>query len=393
MSQSVAERYLVLGLQIGRHVEGVVDSYYGPPELAAAVAAEAPVDPTALVSAAEELLAELEDGWLRDQVAGLRTYVGVLAGESRAYADEVEGCYGVRPERTDEAVFAAAHERLEELLPGEGPPGERLERWETSIRIPSGKAEETVAGVIEEARAQTRGLAALPEGEGVVLQTVHDVPWMAFCEYQGALQSEISVNLDLPLSALNLLVVAMHETYPGHHTEACCKEDLLVRRRGMLEETISLVPTPQSLVAEGIATLAPGLLLEGNDGPALAAITRSADVELDLAHALAVEEARRPLRWAEVNAALMLHEDGATEADVHSYLVRWGLLTPQLANHLIRFLKQPTSRSYVVTYPAGRRLCEAYVAGDPGRFRRLLTEQVRVGDLLEALDATASAPA
>jgi hypothetical protein len=391
MSQSIAERYLVLGLQIGRHVEGIVDSYYGPPELAAAIQAEAPVDPAALVSAAEELLAELEDGWLRDQVTGLRTYVGVLAGEPLAYADEVEGCYGVRPERTDEAVFAAAHERLEELLPSEGPPAERLERWEASIRIPSEKVEETLATVIEEARAQTRGLAALPEGERVALETVHDVPWMAFCEYQGDLQSEISVNLDLPLSALNLLVVAMHETYPGHHTEACCKEDLLVRGRGMLEETITMVPTPQSLIAEGIATLAPGLLLEGDGGPALAAITRSADVELDLAHALAVEKARRPLRWAEVNAALMLHEDGATEAEVHSYLVHWGLLTPQLADHLIRFFTQPTSRSYVVTYPAGRALCEAYVAGDPGRFRRLLTEQIRVGDLLEALDATASA--
>jgi hypothetical protein len=63
--------------------------------------------------------AELEDGWLRDQVVGLRTYAGVLAGESVSYADEVEGCYGVRPTYTDEAVFTAAHERLEELLPGD----------------------------------------------------------------------------------------------------------------------------------------------------------------------------------------------------------------------------------------------------------------------------------
>jgi len=34
--------------------------------------------------------------------------------------------------------------------------------------------------------------------------------------------------------------------------------------------------------------------------------------------------------------------------------------------------------------PAGRKLCSAYVAGEPERFRRLLTEQVRVGDLREA---------
>ena len=116
MTQSAAERYLRLGLQLGRHVEGMVDAYFGPPELAAAVEAAPPVEPRKLVAAAEGLLDELEDGWLRDQVVGLRTYAGVLAGESVSYADEVEGCYGMRPTYTDEAVFTAAHERLERSL-------------------------------------------------------------------------------------------------------------------------------------------------------------------------------------------------------------------------------------------------------------------------------------
>ena len=35
MTESVAERYLRLGLQVGRHADGVVDAYFGPPELAA----------------------------------------------------------------------------------------------------------------------------------------------------------------------------------------------------------------------------------------------------------------------------------------------------------------------------------------------------------------------
>src|SRR5215213_7691399 len=88
VTDSVVERYLRLGLQLGRHVEGIVDAYYGPPELAAAVDAEPPVAPRALVSAAELLLYELEfeHGWLGDQVGGLRTYARVLAGESSSYA-------------------------------------------------------------------------------------------------------------------------------------------------------------------------------------------------------------------------------------------------------------------------------------------------------------------
>jgi hypothetical protein len=110
VTQLRVERYLRLGLQLGRHVEGIVDAYYGPPELAAAVDAEPPVDLRTLVAEAETLLDEFEDGWLRDQVIGLRTYAGVLAGKSVSYADEVKACYGVRPHYTDEAVFTAAHE-------------------------------------------------------------------------------------------------------------------------------------------------------------------------------------------------------------------------------------------------------------------------------------------
>jgi hypothetical protein len=391
VSESVVERYIRLGLQIGRHVDGIVDAYFGPPELAAAVGAEPPVDPPALVSGADALLDELEDGWLRDQVAGLRTYAGVLAGESGSYADEVEGCYGIRPTHTDEAVFTDAHERLEELLPGDGALAERRERWEESIRVPTEQIERVIAAVIEQARTLTRSLVELPEGEGVALEIVRDEPWLAFCGYLGDFRSRISVNVTLPMSAIELLALTMHETYPGHHAERCCKEHLLVRDRNLLEETLVLVPTPQSLVSEGIATLAPSLLLEGDGGAALAAVVHDAGIELDLAHALAVQRALQPCRWAQVNAALILHDGGASEDEMRAYLQRWGLMTPQWAAQMIRFFTEPTSRSYVITYPAGRELCRSYVAGEPQRFRRLLTQQVRVRDLLEARD-TAAAP-
>jgi hypothetical protein len=183
------------------------------------------------------------------------------------------------------------------------------------------------------------------------------------------------------MSALELLRIAMHETYPGHHAERCCKEQLLVRKRGLLEESAALVPTPQSLVSEGIARLAPNVLLEGDRADALTAIVHGAGIDLDLEHALAVEQAHEPTGWAWVNAALMLHERGASEAETRAYLERWALMTPELSAHMIRFFNDPTSRSYVITYPAGASLCRTYVGGDPDRFRSLLTEQARVRDL------------
>jgi hypothetical protein len=149
-----------------------------------------------------------------------------------------------------------------------------------------------------------------------------------------------------------------------------------------------MVPTPQSLVAEGIATLAPLVLLEDAGGAALNAVVHDAGIELDLTNALAVERALEPCGWAGVNAALMLHDAGASKAETQAYLERWRLMTPELAAHVIRFLTEPTSRSYIVTYPAGRELCRSYVAEEPNGFRRLLTEQVRVVDLRDAHERT-----
>jgi hypothetical protein len=383
VTATATERYLRLGLQIDRHVDGMVDAYFGPPELAEDVRTAEPVDPAALLAEARALLDELEDGWLRDQVVGLRTYAGVLAGEDWSFADEAEGSYGVRPTRTDEAVFEAALVELDDLLPGSGSVAERHERWRQSSMVPAEQVEATVQAVIEVARAATRDLIELPAGEDVQVEMVHDVPWMGFCEYLGGGQSRISVNGDLALSAIELLHLVLHETYPGHHAERACKDARLVQGRGLLEESVVLVPTPQSLITEGIAVLAPPLLLEGAAGPDLAAVLEAAGVPFDLEQALAVDRASRPCRWAEVNGAMLLHEDGRSEAEVQAYLERWGLMNAELAAHVVRFLREPTSRTYIVTYPEGRELCGAYVGDDLEAFRRLLTEQVRVCELRE----------
>ena len=108
-AMSAAERYLVLGLRLGKHVDGLVDAYYGPPELQEQVDAEETIDAAQLAADADALLAELEDGWLADQVHGCATYAHVLAGDAISYSDEVEGCYGVRPERVADSVYEEVH--------------------------------------------------------------------------------------------------------------------------------------------------------------------------------------------------------------------------------------------------------------------------------------------
>src|SRR6516164_9341908 len=46
---TIVDDYLELGLALGRHIDGLVDAYYGPAELAARVTAE-PVQPPAALA-------------------------------------------------------------------------------------------------------------------------------------------------------------------------------------------------------------------------------------------------------------------------------------------------------------------------------------------------------
>ena len=307
----------------------------------------------------------------------------MLAGESRPYADEVEACYQLRPKRTDEAVFAGVHERLEELLPGVGTLHQRYDAFRRSAFVPAERVEQVAGAAIAAPRACTRDLVDPPDGEAVDLEIVHDVPWMGYCRYVGGLRSRISISGDLPHSVIDLIRLVIHETYPGHHVERCLKDELLVRERGLLEETIVLLPRPQSVIAEGIASIAPSVLLD-RAPEALAAVAEAAGIDIDLPRAVAVESALETCRWAEVNAALMLYEDGTGEDEARAYLEHWGVLDAELSAHVVQFLRRPRTGAYIITYPAGRELCDAYVASDPARYRRLLAEQVRVGELLAA---------
>jgi hypothetical protein len=381
---SVVEDYLLLGLRLGRHVDGLVDAYYGPPELKDEVDA-APVRPAAdLAQDAEALVAQLEDGWLRDQVRGLHTSATVLAGAELSYADEAEGSYGVRPSRPDEDEMRAAHERLDALLPGDGALADRLEAWRRTQYVAKESIVPAVADAIAFMRERTAAFVPLPDGEAVDLEAVQDEPWWAFNYYLGGLRSRVVVNVDIPTESGDLVELAAHEVYPGHHTEHALKEDGLIRARGLLEESIQLVPTPQAVLSEGIATIGLDVLLD-DDGRAEAAETLARlGIAYDRERAPGIREVMDELRQASIGAALLIYEDGRSTDDAEAYLRKWALRTPEQAAQMVRFLTDPTWRVYPITYAAGRELCRAYVGDDPARFRTLLTEHVRVGDLLAA---------
>jgi hypothetical protein len=390
---TLVERYLELGLALGRHVDGLVDAYYGPADIAARVAAEPVHPPAELAERARRLLADLAvDGsleagrrrYLSAQVGGLRTTTMRLAGEPIAYADEVEACYGVRPRLVPEEELAGAHRRIDEALAGTGPLATRYVAWREAQVVPVDRLRQAVTSLADELRERTSRLFGLPDGERVDFELVSQQPWSGFNYYLGGLRSRVAINIDLPVLSPSLGHLVAHEAYPGHHTEHSRKEAGLVRRAGRLEETIFLVGTPQCLLAEGLADLGLEVVAGPRPEPMVAAHLAPLGIPYDADLLAALAPAGETLGAVRGNAALMLHDRGADADTVVDYVARWGLMSRARALHAVSFLADPTWRAYVFCYADGRRLCRRFVAGDSRRFERLLTEQLVPSDLAAA---------
>jgi hypothetical protein len=381
-----AERYLELGLRLGKHVDGLVDSYYGPPELQEQVDAEELIPAEQLAVDADTLRDELPDGWLRDQVHGCATYAHVVSGDSISYADEVEGCYGVRPVKVSEDVYAAVHAELDELYPGTGSLRERRDAWREVHLVSGDLTVPVLEDLLPLMRARTEAvLLDLPAGEDVTLEAVSDEPWWAFNYYLGDLHSRVVLNIDVPTTGPDLIHLAGHEVFPGHHTEHAVKEQVLIRDQGKIEEGIQLVPTPQAVLSEGIAETGAQLVLDdAAKEEAYAIIRRHGGTLIDPQLSERIAKVGEGLRTVGLDAALMIHEEGASVEEAEAYVEKWNLVPAEQAKHSVRFVTDPTWRAYVITYSAGRDLCRAYLGGDPARFRTLLTEHVRIADLLAA---------
>ncbi len=410
---ALVEQYLTLGLRLGKHIDGMVDAYYGPPEQSVRVDSEPVRSPDRLAADARALLAAIdagapldaapagagEDGaapgrrhWLRAQVVGLLTTCRKLAGDQIGYADEVEACYGVRPTRVDEEVLLAAHRHLDEVLPGTGPLAERLVAWRESHAVPTDLLGRAIDSLAEDLRDRTRTLFGLPEGEQVEFVLVTDEPWSGFNYYLGGLRSRVAVNTDLPVLSTGLAHLVAHESYPGHHTEHTRKEVGLVRRRQWWEESIFLVGTPQCLLAEGLADLGLEVVMGRRPESTVAAHLVPLGIRYDAEVVAAVAEAGEALGAVRQNAAFRLHEDGADPDTVADEVARWGLLSPDRAAKAVEFLVHPTWRAYLTCYVEGLPLCRNFVDGDPARFDRLLSEQLTPDVLLAETTERAAAP-
>lgn len=394
---TIAPAYVRLALGIEQHIPNYVDAYFGPPEWreAARQAGPRPVDE--LLREAADLSAALatdtspEDpqrhDYLATELLAMQTALRVLGGEPLALAEEVAGLFDVQPVWEDERTFEEAHRALEELLPPGPTIQERMAARDAATEIPVARAEPLLHAIVAELRRRTQARFPLPDGESFELCIVKDQPWSAYNWYLGDYRSRIDVNTDLPLHVTGLVDVMAHEGYPGHHTEHVLKEARLARERGYVEFCVTPLYGPFCTVAEGIATRAASVVLTDEEWVAWHAddlFPRAGLDGLDAARERAIIKAGKALDAVGGNAAMLLHERGASPDEVIAYLRRYGLMRENEARQFLRFLTPRLDAAYVFNYYYGARLLDALFAARGGAdpwFGRLLTEPVTPGQL------------
>lgn len=391
----LAREYVLLGLRFDRLEEGFVDAYTGDPRLRRQVEEEPRPEPAGLAARARLLRAELPSAelapdraaYLAAQLTALECSARRFAGEPVAFVDEVEAYFGVRITPGEQDRYAAAHARLDALLPGDGPLPERFAAYRTRDECPADRLEPAVLALSSALRDVVRAGYGLPDGETVEYLVVTDEPWSGFNYYLGELRSRVAINADLPHRMSQLPHLVAHESYPGHHTEHCRKELGLVGKGGRLEHTIFLVNTPECLLAEGLADLGIAATLGPGWGPWAEDIYADLGLRFDGELAEQVFDAARELDPVRQDAALLLHDRGADPDAVADYLKRWLLQSDQRARQSLRFLSHPLWRAYTSTYVEGHRLLSGWLdarpAGQPlgERYVRLLDEPLTPAQL------------
>ncbi|HYM84363.1 MAG TPA: hypothetical protein VEY67_09460 [Candidatus Dormibacteraeota bacterium] len=410
----IARDYLRLALRLDQHDPGIVDAYVGPADLKAEVDLERVPPLGRLREDAASLRArvttEVADpdrrAWLDAQLIALETRAAVLAGERVPYLEQVERAHQLRPRRRDDAIFDASAAELSGLLPGAGPLDERLEAWDDRVVVDPERLPAVLDWLIAELRARAASRFGLPEGESLRVGLVRGQTWSGYCWFDGLRRSRIDLNIDLPIRAPELVATLGHETYAGHHLEHAWKEETLVEGAARLEASVLLLPTPESVVSEGLAEVGPSLLLpDAERVELLAELFGRAGLELAGAGgpraaaeaSVAIAPLRRRLGESIVNAALLRHVDGASSEETLAYLRRAGRYPEARARQRLGFLEDPRWRTYVFVYDEGRELLERWVElGGPderdARFGRLLRESLTPAGLeREVAGATSAA--
>ncbi|HUS02338.1 MAG TPA: hypothetical protein VMY77_11460 [Chitinophagaceae bacterium] len=404
---SLAEKYVRLGLDIGQYDADFVDAYYGPDSLKPAGAKLNIFLKDSFLSVVNDLSSNVQKiideekndtiisraKWMLGQLKAFGRRIKIFSGEFGNFDEESQDLFGVKAPVYTEEHYKDLVAELDSILPGKGDISARYQQLMNRFIIPKNKLDTVFKTAIAEARRRTIEHYPLPDGENFSLEFVNNKPWTGYNWYKGNYQSLIQINTDLPLYFERAIDLACHEGYPGHHVYNMLLEKKLYYERHWVE--ISLYPlfSPQSLIAEGSANYGKEVAFPGNERneyvknvllPLAGLDTAGTDLyfkAIDLAGEL--NFARNEVGRGIINNTM----DSVT---AKKWLITYGMLSEGSAIKSISFIKK--YRSYIINYNYGLQLVRNYIesnggtASNPAKrwelFGKLLSNPITPADLL-----------
>ena len=368
----MARRYVRLAVALGERDPDSLDYYAGPAGLVADVRRNPPPLP-AIRREADALsvdvsrLASSDAGRVKALVADLAAIaarVDLLTGTRQPYDAESVAFFGVAPGPIDEQALAGIRSRIADIVGRDGRLADRYAAFAGRFTIPPDRLPGVISAAVDECRRATVSRLALPPGEGVTMEFVHDKPWSAFSRYLGGARSLIQINTDFRFTIDQALQVACHETYPGHHTRNILIASNLEDGR-QPERAVQLMFSREALTSEATAMVAVDVAFPQAERVRVererlfpVAGLRPVGVELHVA----VERLVGDLQVAQAEVARQ-YLDGTLEFARAVSALEAQALVPH-AEALIKYVNE--YRTYVTTYTTGKTLAASRQAACAG---------------------------
>jgi hypothetical protein len=384
----IAQSYVKLVLQVGLYDPPYVDAYFGPAEWKPSDANVPEVFPAERLRADTERLIKrlgtaddrsskgiegLRLAVLRKQLIALRAKINLLSGAKMSFDEESKALYDVVAPAYDPNTFQRVIDKIDNLLPGEGSVTERFNRFRDAFTIPRNRLESVLTSAIDAYHGQTRVHLRLPANENCQIQFVSGQPWGAALTYKGDSTSLIAVNRGAPLGVTDVVEIAGHELYPGHHAYMCLQQEQLYKDRGWVEYCVWPLCSPRAIIAEGLAEYGCKDLLMTPDQQVQfyrSVLLPTAGFDPNQAQKYCrLMALKDELNGAVIEAARRYLDGRMDRGGVYDWLERYYLTSPGGASAQLSFIEQ--FRSYIVTYAVGRdivkRHIETRVGSDPTR--------------------------
>lgn len=404
---SLAEKYVRLGLAIGQYDNSFVDAYYGPDSLQPKTTKAAVFPKDSLLASVDQLLTDMKTfiagekndtlinraKWMSAQLVAYGRRIKIFSGEYASFDVESKDLFGVVAPIHPESYFKALVTKLDSVLPGKGDIPTRFQALANRFIIPKNKLDTVFKTAIAECRKRTLAHYPLPANEDFKLEYVNNKPWSGYNWYKGNYQSVIQINTDLQIFINRAIDVGSHESYPGHHVYNMLLEKDLYVGKGWIE--ISLYPlfSPQSLIAEGSANYGIEVAFPGSEKidftkNVLLPLAGLDTTGIDLFYRILALKGE--LSYVRNEVARGLINNTMTETEAIRWLMEYDLNNKETAVKSISFIR--TNRSYVINYNYGKDLVKNDIESKGGTeanltkrwelFGYLLSNEITPMDLL-----------